>query len=90
MIKPHHFSEQESTAINTAMRFAIEGDLIFKYGTELQPKSQLIIVPAFGCTVASESIEQRIEKVLKRYNVKTVPANQLDAFAEAVLQQAHA
>lgn len=90
LVKPHCFSGQESAAVNTAMRFAIEGDLIFKHPIDLQPKSQLIVVPTFDRADVSDTLERRIDDILRQYNVKTVLANQVDAFADDVLQHAHA
>lgn len=89
LVKPQRFSYQEGPALGAAMRLAIEGDLLFKHGSEHNGKKQLIVVSSFENNQVTEGLQNRVREVLREYNVKTVVDTQLNAFLSKVDQEAH-
>jgi hypothetical protein len=90
LVKPHRFSTQEGPALRAAERLAIEGDLLFKNPTGDNGKKKLVVISSYEEGQNASSIKERVENVLRVYNVKTVPDSQVDGFLAEVEQEAHA
>ncbi len=90
LVKPHQFPAQERKALSSAGRLAFEGDLLFKHPTDDNGQKKLIIICSYEQDAASVSLQERVENVLRVYNVKTIPSKQLETFLAEVARQAHA
>lgn len=88
LVKPQRFVDQEETATSTAMRLAIEGDLLHKYPDQGEPR-KLIVVPAFTSESHATSLRPRVDAVLTEYHVRVVHEEAIEAFAREVEEQAH-
>jgi hypothetical protein len=92
LVLPHRFSQVEGPAVGAAMRLALEGDLLHRHGFNQAQKANLIIVPMFhGEHRAQENgqVEDRVFSLLREYKVETVPAAEVNAFAQRVALEAH-
>lgn len=88
LIKTHPFSHLEGQAMSTAMRLAIEGDLIQKHGIDSRP-ARLIVVPSFEHAEPPGALERRVQDVLSEYQVTTIGSGQLGKFCAQVIAEAH-
>jgi hypothetical protein len=92
LVLPHRFSQLEGQALQSAMRLAIEGDLLHRHGINGANEAKLIVVPLFQASnrvQESSPLEKRVLDVLGEYQVETVPMVQVDAFAKRVEDEAH-
>jgi hypothetical protein len=89
LVKPEKFSDVESVATDTAMKLAIEGDLLQRYGKDQEGEKKLIVVPTFGGEKPNPDVENRVVRVLKEYQVKTVVPADLLQFVAEVEKEAH-
>lgn len=90
LIKPQRFAAREKSAIGTAMKLAIEGDLLFNHGADERGSKKLVIVTSFEPDGNVQQVENRVYEVLQAYNVKTVPDAEVEAFVSEVMKEAHA
>ena len=88
LVKPQRFASDEKTATLTAMRLAIEGDLLSRY-PEQEEQRKLIVVSAFDESVSLADLPNRVEAVLREYQVRVVLEDRVAEFAREVEQQAH-
>ncbi len=88
LIKPHHFSERRRSAVDAAIRLAMEGDLLRRHGTTQDEPAQLIVVSAFEDETSPDLME-RVTNLFDEYDVKNVPSNGIDAFIAGVMLEAH-
>lgn len=89
LVKPQRFARDEAQATSTAMRLAIEGDLLARHKIENQ-EHKLIVVPAFESDSEPSGLRNRIDGVLGEYRVRVIHGSKLDAFAAEVEREAHA
>lgn len=93
LVKPHRFTSGEQHSLTTAMRFALEGDIISKEGVELstnrKPKAQLVIITSFASKALEGDLGMRIDDIFRRYHVKSVPDSKATEFADQVRKEAH-
>jgi len=88
LVKPQRFSHQESSSINSAMRLAIEGDLVNRHGTDQNQKTQLIIVSSFDDEENTDLIEI-INNLFHEYNVENKTKDQIAEFVMEIELEAH-
>ncbi len=88
LVKPHRFSRRFKSSMDTAMRLAIEGDLIHRHGTSECGKARLIIVSSFE-NEDDEKLANRVHGLFREYKVTTVEREHVDDFVAKVKQQAH-
>ena len=81
LVKPQLFSESEDRAIGTAMRLAIEGDLLQKHGADAEGAKRLIIVSSFKPDGNGQEIKGRVADILREYDIKNITEEQVPAFA---------
>lgn len=89
LVKPQHFSADENRTISTAMRLAIEGDLLSRHPVENE-QHKLILVPTFEQSDSIAGLRPRLDQLFGDYNVRVVHREQLNEFAREVETQAHA
>lgn len=88
LVKPVEFSPDPAGARRSAMRLAVEGDLIHRH-SEAEP-ARLIVVPDFPPEMPDVAdVEARIRDLFHDYHVRTVSPHELDAFADEVRATAH-
>src|SRR5262249_32235922 len=85
LVKAQRFSAEVAAATKTAMQLAVEGDLIDRHGEDEQGKKRLVVVASFseGKTVKKD-VRERVLQLLSEYPVKTVPPEEVQAYAEEV------
>jgi hypothetical protein len=88
LIRPELFSDKAANATGTAMRLAVEGDLLSKHGIPQAPSARLIVVPHFSDRINGE-IRGPVLQLFREYNVRTVELGSLEEFAEEVERTAH-
>ena len=88
LVKPQRFAADENRATTTAMRLAIEGDLLHRH-PENREQRLLIVVSTFEEPVTATDLRGRVDNVLDEYHVRVVHDDQIDDFAVEVEQQAH-
>ena len=89
LVKPQRFGVDEGQATSTAMRLAIEGDLLARHRVHDQ-KHKLIVVSSFESDHEPGGLRRRIDGVLGEYRVRVVHGSELDAFAAEVEGEAQA
>jgi hypothetical protein len=89
LVKPYRFSSEEGPAMGTAMRLAVEGDLLSKHGKDDQGEKKLIIIPAFENKDLPQTLKTKVTQVLAEYNVDTIAENNLPDFLRHVEETAH-
>jgi len=90
LVKPQEFPANEASATATAMKLAVEGDLLWKHGQETGERAKLIVVPAFALSGdVSADLPRRILELFENYDVRTVGLDRIESFAEEVRQTAH-
>lgn len=88
LVKPHRFSHSDSGSMNTAMRLALEGDLIKRHGTVQCSNARLIVVSSFEDSDDTEFM-QKVNGLFGEYKVQNVDQQHLDEFIAHVQQEAH-
>jgi hypothetical protein len=89
LVKPQRFSPEEATATKSAMQLAVEGDMIDRHGEDEQGKKRLVVVASFSeGTTAKTKVRERVLQLLSEYPVKTVPPEEVAAYAEEVRREA--
>jgi hypothetical protein len=87
LIKPEHFSGRETAATNAAMRLAVEGDLLRKYGTQEGQKAALVVVAEFAHGV--EALRERVLELFDEYHVRHFDVDEIGQLVSEIEQQAH-
>jgi hypothetical protein len=88
-VKPQRFSPVEDSATGTAMRLAVEGDLLKRHGADAQGEKRLVVLASFAADDPNQSLKDRVLMVLAEYRVRAVSPEQVAAFAEEVQREAH-
>lgn len=88
LIKPLKISRADGTSMNTAIRLALEGDLINRHGTVQSAKTRLIVVTAFE-KLNDASFIKRVNDLFGEYDVENVNKQRLRDFIEKVKREAH-
>ncbi len=88
LVKPQKFPKAEGNAKETAMRLAIEGDLLFRYKAEDGTERKLIVVSVVTQN-HDEERETWIRQILGEYNTRLVSQSQVDEFIQEVQREAH-
>ena len=89
LVKPERFPPVEGQATDAAMKLAIEGDLLERYGRDADGEKRLVVVSTFAGETPNPDVRERVVRVLKEYHVKTVLPSDLAAFVEEVRRKAH-
>jgi hypothetical protein len=89
LVKPQRFSGTESSAINTAMRLALEGDLLQRHSNDEEGTKRLIVVSLFREDDHTGSLTDRVAELLGEYRVRTVKPAEIAQFAAQVERNAH-
>jgi len=76
--------------MESAMRLAVEGDLLQKYGNDGAANRKLIVVSLFSHNGGDNGVANRVGQLLGEYHVSDVQENQISQFAGQVEQEAHA
>jgi hypothetical protein len=84
LVKPQRFSSIESSAINTAMRLALEGDLLQRHSTDEEGAKRLIVVSLFREADDTHSLTNRVSELLDEYHVRTVKSEEIAQFIAQV------
>ena len=88
-LKPERFPDEEAPATDRAMRLAIEGDLLHRYGRDKEGEKKLVVVSSFGGVAASPDVQDRVARVLREYQVRSVLPAELPTFVAEVEREAH-
>ena len=88
LVKPQRFSGQEGRSMDTAMRLALEGDLVKRHGTEEHRDARLIVLSSFA-EPENGALVSRIDSLFSEYGVETVAKDQVAVFVARVEQEAH-
>lgn len=88
LIKPQRFANDDGQATTTAMRLAVEGDLLARYPVGDQ-EHRLVVVSAFEGDGDTAELQRRIHDVLSEFQVRVFHGEHLGAFAEWVEREAH-
>lgn len=88
-VKPQRFSPVESAATATAMKLAVEGDLLVRLGADEQGEKRLVVLVQFTSGDPNQELRERVLKVLAEYRVRAVAPEQVSAYAEEVQREAH-
>ena len=89
LVKPQRFPAKENDAMGTAMRLAMEGDLLQRHPQTGECKKKLIVVSLFSHDGDGQVISGRVGELLYEYNVKNVQEDGIQEFASKVEQEAH-
>jgi hypothetical protein len=89
LVKPQRFSSSESSAINTAMRLALEGDLLQRHSNDEEGARRLIVVSLFRDETGTHSLTNRVAELLGEYHVRTVKSAEIPQFVAQVESEAH-
>jgi hypothetical protein len=89
LVKPQEFPANEASATATAMKLAVEGDLLWKHGQDTGERAKLIVVPAFAPSRDVSDLPHRILRLFENYEIRTVALDGIESFAEEVRQTAH-
>jgi len=89
LVKPERFSESESTATDMAMKLAVEGDLLHRYGKDEEGEKKLVVVSTFAGEIPNPDVQSRVARVLGEYKVKAVMPAELPQFLAEVEKEAH-
>jgi hypothetical protein len=89
LVKPQRFSNEENLATETAMRLAIEGDLLQRHTQPGETERKLIVVSFFTQNDRNGTIAARVSKLLGEYEVKTIGDDEISQFASQVVREAH-
>ena len=89
LVKPQRFSNEEGLATETAMRLAIEGDLLQRHTQPGETERKLIVVSFFTQNDRNGTIAARVSKLLGEYEVKTIGDDEISQFASQVVREAH-
>jgi hypothetical protein len=88
LIKPQQFASDGNVATATAMKLAVEGDLIARHGGDEQGEKQMVIVAQFAGERDSGNNRTRVLGILAEFGVRAVPPEQVAEFAGQVRQEA--
>jgi hypothetical protein len=89
LIKPQQFASDGNVATASAMKLAVEGDLIARHGRDEQGEKQLVVVARFAGEPESGHNRTRVLDILSEYGVRAVPPEQVAEFTRQVLREAH-
>jgi hypothetical protein len=96
LVRPYRFPKKEGAAIESAMRLAVEGDLLQRHGQNGGPAKKLIVVSLFSHNGAEPAAANRVSQLLDRvsqllaeYHVSNVQESQIHQFVSQVEQEAH-
>ena len=64
LVKPQRFSGSEASAIGTAMRLAVEGDLLQRHVSDDEGAKRLIVVTLFSGNTDTQSVSNRVAELL--------------------------
>jgi hypothetical protein len=88
LVKPQRFSHRAGASTNSAMRLALEGDLIKRHGTEQCSNARLIVVSSFE-DESNADLVNKINGLFHEYEVKNIDKQHVDEFVVEVEQEAH-
>lgn len=88
LVRPERFSSRVATATDTAVRLAIEGDLLEKHPLEQGDRARLIVVPRFP-EHSNGEIREPVLRLLNEYHVRTVEESNLEELAQEIAASAH-
>ena len=89
LVKPQEFPANEASATATAMKLAVEGDLLWRHGQDTAEQARLIIVHAFAPMGEASDLPDRILELFENYEVRTVALDEIESFVEEVRHTAH-
>ncbi len=89
LVKPQEFPAHENSATATAMKLAVEGDLLWKHGGDTGEQAKLIVVPSFPPQSEGNDLPRRVISLFENYQIQTVSLDRIDEFAEHVRREAH-
>jgi hypothetical protein len=72
LVKPQRFSSSESSAINTAMRLALEGDLLQRHSNDEEGAKQLIVISLFPEEPETHSLTNRVSELLGVHSFRRI------------------
>lgn len=87
LIKPQDFPANEASASDTAMRLAMEGNLLWKHSQQ-EVRTKLIVVSSFVHD-SDAKLAQRITGLFEKYEVETIPVSRVDELATRVEREGH-
>jgi hypothetical protein len=89
LVKPQRFSSSEPSAISTAMRLALEGDLLQRHSNDEEGVRRLIVVSLFRDEIDAQSLTNRVSELLGEYQVRTITSAEIPHFVAQVESEAH-
>jgi hypothetical protein len=89
LVKPQRFSSSETSALGTAMRLAVEGDLLQRHVSDDEGAKRLIVVTLFNENTDTQSVSNRVAELLGEYKVRTVKSEEIPQFLAQVENEAH-
>ncbi len=89
LVRPQRFSNKEGVAMESAMRLAMEGDLLQRHGQDAGGEKKLIVVSLFSPNGEKNGVAKRVGQLLQEYDVTNVPENEIGEFVTRVERDAH-
>jgi hypothetical protein len=90
LVLPQTFANQEASAVNVAMRLAMEGDLLHRHVEDELGQKQLVVIPTFQPSDNGRQLKDRVAKILCDYPIRIISESQMDTFVAQVEREAHA
>lgn len=89
LVRPQRFSKKENVAMESAMRLAMEGDLLQRHGQNGGSEKKLVVVSLFAHDGGEQPVAGRVGQLLHEYHVANVQENEIGHFVSQVEQEAH-
>lgn len=86
-VMPHQFSRHQGHAIDSAVKLAVDGDLIRRHPFDGGLQNKLIVIPSFSGE--DPELKSRVDELFSNYQVDVVPESEVSSFAERVAKEAH-
>ena len=88
LVRPQRFPSREATSMDSAMRLAIEGNLVKRHGTTQSADTQLIVVSSFE-EEQNTDLVSKVNTLFDEYEVQSVSENRISEFVAKVEYEAH-
>lgn len=89
LVKPQRFSTDEGAALRSAIRLAVEGDLLKRHGAEERGQAELIVVADFEGNCEGNENRKKVRGVLDEYRAQSVTKEASPDFLRTVEKEAH-
>ncbi len=87
VIKKHSFTSGRKKSLTDAKSFAVDGDLLARYGSETEGKGNLVVVGAFS-NGARPAIEETVRPVFEEYKIRLITPNAIRRYLDEIRREA--